>query len=70
LFGVALGTATGALFLRSILVATAGWLLPWYAPTDTYGPVLIGVTLASILSALYPALWSARQPTLDALRAE
>jgi putative ABC transport system permease protein len=68
--GMLLGSATGALFLRSILVATAGWSLPYYFPAHVYPQVAIGVVLSSVLAALYPALWSARQPTLDALRAD
>ena len=70
ILGALLGTLCGVMFLRSILVAAVGWTLPWMVPGMSYLHVLLGVTLASILAGTYPAWWSAKQPTLDALQSE
>jgi putative ABC transport system permease protein len=70
ILGAALGTLCGAMFLRSILVATVGWALPWVVPGSSYVVVLLGVTYASVIAGIYPAWWSARQPTLDAIQTD
>ncbi len=68
--GVLLGALCGYLFMRSILIVTVGWTLPWLFPLGLAFTIFVGVTLASVAAGLYPAWWSARQPTLDALRTE
>ncbi len=70
LFGLVLGTAVGALFLRSVVVAAVGWSMPWIIPFSAYPAVLLGVIAASVVAGLYPAWRSARIPILDAIRAE
>ena len=68
--GAALGTLTGYLFLKTVVVASVGWLVPWRFPLAAVPTTCIAVTVASILSGLYPALWSARQPMLEAMNEE
>jgi putative ABC transport system permease protein len=70
LLGIAVGLLGGYMFMRSILIVTMGWTLPWLFPLNTCLMSLLGVTAASVLAGLYPAWWSARQPTLEALRNE
>lgn len=70
LVGVLLGTVTGYLFLRSILVASVGWAIPYYTPVTVYVSITVGIFFASMVAGIYPAWWIAKQPTLDALRAE
>ena len=70
ILGSALGALCGVMFLRSVLVASVGWTLPWVIPVSSYIIVLVGVTCASIMAGIYPAWWSARQPTLDAIQTE
>ncbi|MBI5511956.1 MAG: ABC transporter permease [Deltaproteobacteria bacterium] len=69
-FGTLQGALCGMVFLRTILLASIGWRLPWVLPESTYVFVFLGVSAASVVAGLYPAWWSAKQPTLEALQAE
>jgi putative ABC transport system permease protein len=70
ILGVSLGLLTGYLFLNSVVLATVGWSFPWRAPGASLPGIVGAVAAASVLAGIYPALWSARQPTLDSMRTE
>ncbi|MBI2566926.1 MAG: ABC transporter permease [Candidatus Schekmanbacteria bacterium] len=70
LLGAFIGSLTGALFLKSVIVATVGWSFPWRIPLSVLPTIVIAVTAASVLAGIYPALWAARQPTLESMRTE
>ena len=68
--GAALGCVTGVLFLETVVLATAGWFLPYRFPADALLLTTLMVTIASAFAGIYPAWWCARQPTLEAMREE
>jgi putative ABC transport system permease protein len=70
LLGAALGCFTGYLFLRSVIVATVGWSFPWRIPMGSLPGIVGAVCAAGVLAGIYPAWWSARQPTLESMRTE
>ena len=70
LVGGALGCITGAFFLRSVVIASVGWKIPYRFPGSTLPLTILAVAAAATVAGLYPAIWSARQPTLEAIAEE